>query len=292
MNLNAYDTTVGKPFKIMDNVAMTIKTLALLGGLTPSQNTGVFLIDYGNGADLPVFMFPLSIFTHDRKPITVVDIRPYTNKSGSIINHADYTLMTLCAYYQQGLHTNDYSKVKSGRIIAARGFARSLANRLGHQAGLDDKERLKLTAILGIFFVCLMENKSQSWEFVAGNVLKQALELDARDINSVAESVGFISNMEELLEAIKKQPDLYKLKMISLKELVTVMGTISFASMGKQIIGAAVEHVPLFTALCYVTLTNTNYNKTSLASEIEVKRNEKLALAFIQGVNANYSPNR
>lgn len=292
MNLNAYDTTVGKPFKIMDSIANTVKTLSLLGELVPSQNKGVFLIDHNNGKDLPVFMFPLSLITHDRQKITVVDIRPYTNKNGILTNHADYTLMTLCAYYQQGVHSGDLARVKSGRIIACRGFARSLASRLGHQAGLDDKERLKLTAILGVFFVCLMENPQQNWKFVAGNVLKQAIELDARDINSVAESVGFIDDLEKLLVAIKAQPDLFKLKAITMKELVAIISSISFASIGKQVIGAAVEHVPLFTALCYVTLTNTNYNKTSLANEIETKRDEKLATAFIHGVNANFNPNR
>lgn len=288
MLLNAYDTTVGKPFAVLDKVQGVLKTLALMNDFTPSEKKGVYYIDYENGGSLPMFIFPLSLTTHDRSPITVLDRRPYNNKKDVMVNYPEYTFALVTACLQQDFFEGNDTVLQSTRYIPTRGFARSLGNLIGKSVGMDAREILELTIILAHYYTCLMEKPAQDYQFVSQNVIKQSLGYDKNETQPIIEDMGYINNIPDLVKYLNNRPGFFKLKTLSEKSFISFGSMVSTSSMGGKVIGAALEHPPLFTGLCYMTLTNRFYLKTRLGGQLDPKYNERGIASFLRTISDSY----
>lgn len=287
MLLNAYDTTVGQPFKIADSISDTLKTLVLTNGL-PKEKEGqdLYLVGHGNN-NIKEFSFPISLVGHDRKPITVIDIRPYTNKLGKIVNQPEYTFITLAGMLQQNINVGELTLLKSGRILATRVYAKSLAQKFESKAGLDGYETILLQLIFANFHTMQYESGSGDYQFVSTNVLNTALGLDRSVTASIIEDMGFITTIRELITYISTKPELYKLNSLNLKEFITVGSTIWFSSVGKQIVGAALEHPCLFSSMVYTTIMNRMFNKTGVGLQLDPKYNGELVESFAKNITTS-----
>lgn len=288
MLLNAYETTVGKPFAIMDKVQGLLKSLSTMDDLDKSSKEGVLYITHENGNQLPLFIFPLSVIDHQRRKITVLDKRPFSNKKDIIINPVEFVGQLVTACIQQDAFEGNTTPIKSSRYITTRGYARALANRIGRQAGLDPRETSELAIILGHFYVCLTEKQNDDYQFVSANVLKQALQLDQSVTQPIIEEMGFVSSIHTLVDYITRREGFFKLKHLTQKDFIGLGSTIIFSNLGKQVVGAALEHPPLFTGLCFMALKNRMYLQTTLGQQIDPKYNEKLTDSFVRMISDNY----
>lgn len=288
MLLNAYETTVGKPFAIMDKVQGVLKSLATMDDLDHSSKEGVYFITYENGSRLPLFIFPLSLLDHQRRKITVVDKRPFSNKKDIIISPVEFIGQFTAACIQQDAFEGNLNTIKNSRYLTTRGYAKSLSNRIGRQSGLDPREMIELAIILGHFFVCLTEKQNDDYQFVSANVLKNALQLDQSMTQPIIEEMGFISTIPELTKYISDRPGFFKLKNFTQKDFIGLGSNIIFSNLGKQVVGAALEHPPLFTGLCFMALKNRMYLQTVLGQQIDPKYNERLTDSFVKMINGNY----
>lgn len=288
MLLNAYDTTVGKTIAVSEQIKGTLRTLALMEDLVKSPKNGVFFIDHDNGGKLPLFMFPLSVQGHDRKFITVLDRRPFVNRNGVVINPAEYSQVLVTAYIQQDMQENNFTIIRSTRELATRAYARSLSNRIGRQAGLDDQEQLELLVFLGLFHIYQSERSTTDYDFVARNVLKQALTLDSSITFPLIEEMGYINDIEDFVDFLRNRDAFFKLKNMTKKDFISLGSSIWFSSLSRFVMGAALEHVPSFVGICYATTTNKMYLKTTLGSQIDPKYNERLIESFARTINMAY----
>lgn len=288
MLLNAYDTIVGKTIAVSEQIKGSIKTLALMDDLIRSPKKGVYFVDHENGNRLPLFMFPLSVQSHDRSFITVLDRRPFTNKKGDIINHAEYTQALTTAFLQQDLQERSFSTINACRDVATRGYARALSNRIGRQAGFDDQEQIELMVFLGAFFIYQTEDQSSDFIFVAQNILRRALNLDRSVTFALLEEMGWINNLTQFVDFIKNRDSFFKIKGLTVRDFIAMGSTIWFSSLSRHIMGAALEHPPTFIGICYATATNKMYQKTTLGSQLDPKYNDDILTAFIRTVNVAY----
>ncbi len=217
---NAYDTTVGAPFQIIDKINMTVKTLVLLGDLERSDYNNVYFINHENGKQIPQFIYPMSLQSHDRSHITIMDTRAYTDKKGRINNQPEFWSLFVTACLQQDLQEGKLFGIKSCRYLATKGFARAVAQRIGSTVGLNPNEQLTLTLILAHYFICLYENPNQDYQAVSLNVIQRSLGVDIRLAQPVIEEIGFIDTIPKLIKAIINYPGLYKVHALMLKDFV------------------------------------------------------------------------
>jgi hypothetical protein len=293
MLINAYDTTVGKPFKVTDQVEATIKALHIARTLVPTKKEGVFCIDYSAEVSVKIFAFPITLRAYNNKNITVHDERPYRNKSNNqVVNSNELTALRLASFLQHDVAEGDPGPLKKMRAVACKGFSESISNRISKPAGLNANESMTLKILLGHYFVSLIEPQGNDVELVTTNVMREVYGADKGFVLGIIDDIqdiGHLHNLEQLLQAINRNPTLYKLKGYELKDLIAAYSGITFAALGSKVIGAACEAPCLFSALTYVAAKFTSsYSRTKLGEALDIKYNKELLKNFTLNVECTY----
>jgi len=306
MQIDAYSTTVGKPFRVANKVEATIQALHLSQSLTPSKKEGVFVITHESKLPIDVFGFPITLQAYNRKTITVYDERPYRDQNNNkVTNSNEMVIMRLAAFLQQDVATNNLTPLKQARNVTTKAFADSVGNLLINRASLGSNnmigrsqmvsdEALTLKVILAHYFIGLEEPIGSDVELVTINVLRNIYGTDKGYIVGVLEQIdvdGRISNLVLLHKAIVSCPTLYKLKNLSFKDFLHVIGTITFAALGKHIVAAACECPTLMTAFVYGAVVFKSYKNTPLGLQLDPKFNQKLLEGFTLGIDLAYNLN-
>lgn len=293
MLINAYDTTVGKPFKVDDTVEATIKALHISRALVPAKKEGVFYVDYSGDITAKNFAFPVTTTAYNGKTITIYDERPYRSKSSNqIVNSNELTIVRLAAFLQQSVAEKDLSPLKKMRLVATKAFAESISARVMEKAGLKSMEALTLKILLSYYFVSLMEDQGNDLELVTINVCREVYGSDRGMVLGViqeAEHIGHMYSIEHLVAAINSNPTLYKLKGYGLKDVIGAISGISYAALGSKIVGAACEAPCFFAAMVYAAVKfKSAYAKTGIGKALDPQYNKELLKNFTLNVDYIY----
>ncbi|QZA70493.1 hypothetical protein AH04_3 [Erwinia phage AH04] len=289
MILDGYNTTVGSRFKIKDKVAETIKLLQTTQRLDQIDNRGVFGVDHKNDFGLPKFVYPLSVFNYKREPVTVLDQRTYFNTAGKNINVPEYNVMLLASILQQDLQRNNLTLVKTVRPYTLKAFANAYGNAIARTVTLDVLQKMTLRIIIAHYFVCLFESPEVDYTFISQNAISRSLRIPQSDVLEIISELGYLSNLQDLLTAIKGNASLFSLSRLDLGGLVAAGSSIFFATSGfRMLMGAALEMPTLFTAICYGAATEKLYQNTAVGQELNVK-NDSSVSNFIQTVGFYYT---
>jgi hypothetical protein len=303
MQIDAYNTTVGKPYRIANKVEATIQALHVSRSLTPTKKENVFVVTHENKLPIDVFAFPITLQAYNRKIITIYDERPYRNQSNNqVTNSNELVIMRLAAFLQQDVAEGNMTPLKGMRNVAMKAFADSVghliinrgnlgSNSLAHRSSIVSDEALTLKILLSYYFIGLEEPVNSDLEFVTINVIRTVYGTDKGYVMGVIEGVGRLNTLDDLLKAIHNNPILYKLKGMTLKDFLTVLGGINYAALGKHIIGAACEAPCLFSAFAYGAVRFKAYAKTPMGMMLDPKYNERLLEGFVLKVDSTYDLN-
>lgn len=285
MIINGYDTTVGNAFRVSEQVENTIKMLSTTSRLEKVNTRGVYGIDFNNGENFPTFIFPITVENYRREKITVIDQRNYFNKSGGLVNSAEYTMIEIAASLQQAAANNDLVVLKTVRPFVAKAMAKSLGNILKRRGNLDLVNHMTVEVMLIHYYNCLLTPATEDVTFITQNVVKSALNYPDSFVLSVIEQTGRINNLKELLSALKTYPSLFSLQKLDMGGLVSMINqTWMVLSRYNQILGGAFELPHLFTAICYVSVTERVYQKTEIGQALDKKYNPSIG-SFIDTIN-------
>jgi len=291
MLINAYDTTVGKPFKVADKVESTIKTLHVTRNLTPTKKPGVYVVTHETDLPIPIFAFPITMEGFNRQLITVYDERPFRNKSNAVVNANEIAIMRLAAFMQHDVAEGDVVPLKNCRLMATKAFSEAFGSRLIRRAGLDVNAGLTLKVLLSYYMICIQEDVTTDLELLALNVIRSIYGSEKGYILGVVEGVPKLSTLEQLFEAIRNNPVLYQLKGVEFKDFMALLGGISFVALGSKVIIASAEAPCLFTALVYGAARYKLYAKTPLGMALDPKYNKGVLESFTKHIDYTYDLN-
>lgn len=293
MLINAYDTTVGTKYKATDDVEATIKALHVSRALTRTNKEGVFVLTHETTLPVPTFAFPITMQAYNKDIITVYDERPYRNKSNdAVVNQNEVVIIRLAAFLQHDVAEGNIAPVKNCRMVATKAFAEAAGSVLGRRGGLDVNETMTLKVLLAYFFVGLQEENNTDLVLVASNVIRGIYGSEKGYILGVIEEVPKMATLEDLLGAMRSNPVLYKLKATDLKDMLAVIGGISFAALGNKVILAACEAPCLFTALVYAAIRfKAAYHKTKIGEALDPKYNKETLASLQKHIDYTYNLN-
>lgn len=293
MLINAYDSTAGRVLRSLHRVDETIKLLHMKQNLTPTSKKDVFVLTFANNVPFSALAFPITLQTHTRETITVYDERPYRDTQNRPTNTNDIQIMKLCAFLQQDAANMKLSTLKTMRPMTARGFAEGFASRISSRATLNTDETKVLKVLLVYYVVCLMEQEGTDLTLVGQNVVRTVYNWQADFTLGVIEDVGHLRNLEDLLKAVQKNPVLYKLKGVDLKDFMALASSIVFTALKGPVVGAAVEAPCLLSAFAYGASRFKLLNKTPMGMAFDPKYAGQAALeAYWRNIDYTYDLNR
>lgn len=288
MLINAYDTTVGKFLRSEHKVDDVIKTLHLSNNLTPTKKENVFVITNAMEMPFSALAFPVTLQTHTRKTVTVYDERPYRDKQNRPTNPNDITIMKLAAFLQQDVAEQRFTALKAARFMTTKAFAESLTNLITRRVGLDITEATTLKVLLSFYVVCLVEQPNTDLQFVGENVVRTVFGMEKDFTQGVIEGVPHLATLEQLAIEIRKNPQLYKLRGLGLKDLIALVSSLTFTGLGNKVVGAAAEAPCLMTAFVYGASTFKQYAKTPFGQTLEAKYNKGTLETFQNNIDYTY----
>lgn len=288
MVVNGYDTVIGKPLKIQEQIENVIKMLSLRNDLVPTSKAGVFTVNALNDVNIPIFPLPISMAGYDSKNITVYDERPFRNKKNDIISKPELNIMRLTAFLQQDVVENNYSVLNASKFVCIKGVAGGFGSIIAKRKGLTGEEKDTLLIILGHYVNCLFEGNTEETGYVSANAIKTAFRIDNSYSQSIIDDIGYLPNIVKVLEAIKTEPSLFKLKNLTLMELIAMSGSLTYVGLGSKVVNVMLESPFLMVGFCYAACKSRMYQKTTLGLQLEYKYNQKLVDAFVQTISLNY----
>lgn len=293
MLINAYDSSTGRVLRSLHKVDEAIKLLHLKQNLTPTSKKDVFVLTFANTVSFSALAFPITLETHTRETITVYDERPYRDTQNRPVNTNDITIMKLCAFLQQDVASKKLGPLKNMRPMTCRGFAEGLSARIRGRATLNTDEDKTLRALLVYYVVCLMELEGTDVEMVGLNTLRTVYNWQPDFSLGVIEGVGHLKSYEDLLKAIHKNPILYKLKGLDLKDFQALGSSIVMTALKGAVVGAALETPCLLAAFAYGASRFKLLNKTPMGMAFDPKYAGQAALeAFWKNIDYTYDLNR
>lgn len=286
MILNGYDTYVGSKITISDNIPSTLKMLSTTDRLKDVSPTGVKTVDAENGNGIKTFIFPITTTDFRNNKITVLDNRHYINKNGKSVNPGEYEMIITAALLQQLAAKGSRTVLNGTKPFVLKAFARSITGPLARRGNLTRSQSIDLQIILGHYYNCLLTDKSSDWRFVSQNAINQALRYSPGMSAPIIDEVGYIDSFKDLYTTIKEYPTLSGLSKLDLGGFIGLINQIWPVYSGfREIVGASIEMPHLFTAMCYVSVTNNNYKKSALGREVDPKENGG-AENFVKTINS------
>lgn len=291
MLINAYETTVGKLLRSTHRVDDVIKTLALSNSLMPTKKENVFVLTNATEVPFSALAFPITLTTHTRKTITVYDERPFRDKQNRPTNPNDITIMKLAAFLQQDCVEMRFTALKAARFMTAKTFAESLGNKLQRGGNLDILETTTLKCLLAFYVTSLEELPDSDLQLVGENVIRSIFGMEKSFIQGVIEGLPHMQKLEDLLVAIRANPILYKLRVLGLKELIALVGSLTFTGLGNRVVAAASEAPCLMTAFVYGSARFKALSKTPMGMALDPKYNKDVLETFLKNIDYTYDLN-
>ena len=288
MIINGYDTLIGKPLKVKDHVEEIIKTLALRRDLLPTTKAGVFTITNSNDTGLPRFPLPITFKGYDNTTQTVYDERQFRNTKDKVVNDTELNIIRLTAYMQQDYAMGQTSTLNSSKFICVKGVGGALAQLLSTRYGLDTNEALTLRIVLGHYVNCVFEPDSDEHSFVSSNAIKSAFGINRDTSQMIIDDIGYLKDVVALVNAIKEEPTLFKLKNLFLADFIAMTSRLTYIGVGGKVVSVMLESPFLMCGFIYAAVTNKAYNKTALGLQLDPKYNRDLVDDFIRNISYNY----
>lgn len=288
MVINGYDTMIGKPLKALDHIEDTIKALALRNDLFPTTKPGVYTINSENAHGVSIFPLPITMTGYDGKNLTVYDERPFRNSKNNVISETELNIMRLTAYLQQDAVMGNRSTLNSSKFICMKAVAGAMANILARRKGLNLEETDTLRIILGHYVSCLFEEDTSETGYVSANAIKSTFRIDNGFSQRIIDDIGYLPNVKAVVDAIKTEPTLFKMKNLTLMEFVAVSSSLMFIGTGSKVVNVMLESPFLMVGFIYAVCTNGMYKKTGMGQQLDPKYEGDLIKGFVSTVAYNY----
>lgn len=250
----AYLSERGKvKFKPFTGEYIDIKTVVLYG-LTESESE----------------VIPLDHPHYIKNEIGILDLRKYlkndTNReSVSIKNESEYRLVlvryTLSSLWKVGHYSSVYAL-----DLAHSAFAVWMSDNLTHKFGLDLGTKAKLKALSTIFYRRLFVGTVEEDELDKLLIRSKNDIIFPELLKDVHSKVPDMSTIDDFCKACYEVTDNVRLKGLDYTVLINIVGNNWFGPLGKELAVLSLEHPPTWVSLVYISLTQSAYKKTLVAT--------------------------
>jgi hypothetical protein len=243
---------------------------------------------------IPYFNHPYVFFhAHHNKTTVCVDLRPYgqmdirqnTFKVRNL-QEAQWSLMRagLTDYWVN----DDAASIRDMSILPVTAFANLFAQVITHRYALTPGDQVMIGVYSAYFYYCLFEDSDILEEEDLLRICAKVARVTHISVNKVMDSVkeiGMVSDLTaycEQLPTFLGNPRLDNFNVTVLLQMIT--GT-WFGTNAREVMGTALEHPPTWMMICYASLTEATYKRSTVAKLIQSFDKGGEGERFIRGID-------
>jgi hypothetical protein len=243
-----------------------------------------FILGYNEEErSLPIWDHPLvmkdvngtsTIVTDLRKYVKKIDEQPF-NISDVIKDKASAEFLVIRTLLTADYIDGNYGIYRNINETIVPAFALVISSVINNMVALNPVERVNIEIVLSHYlnvFLTNSENIEENIPNIVAKILKSKLSIpvNRKSVETIVFNIKHdISNIEDLLENIRKVISEDKASFINSSILVNLLSNIWYGPGGSETIMMGLEDVPTWSALVYVSLLDKSFKRTRLSMLIE-----------------------
>jgi hypothetical protein len=305
MFLLPYQTTPCSAY-VLTGIVSALQHAAIDGQLVAAQTgknvpiEGLFVVPPYVKAVAP-FAHPLRIEVSG-KSMLVLDARAFTredriNDQLRITNPNEYEFLTLRGRLTQAWTQGYESDLQSVGVIVPQVYTRLISEGIVRRLGLNPMDQQYLAVVTAFYYACLFTDEASLQEH---DVAKYAARISRiTNINTIAvlqildqlkgedQELRVLSNIESLVEAIRKVGSSPRLEALNAGLLIQAVGGVWFGANAREMVAVSLEYPPYFIALIYMALTDRTFHGAPLSKLVEQLNKRDAGKDFVRNL-ANF----
>lgn len=284
-----YDTTVGSAIQI-SKVTPLLKQLLIRTQISGNSlvslsemPTALFLTGYYTEEnEVPLFSNPVLVEGLNKKQYLFTDLRPFVGSNSNEHDNAtdaikvrsllEYNAAISKAILTQGWLNNQQERYLTNLGFAGVVFAAAIAEAIRTRFSLDPLVQLRLMVVLHIFYQQLHYSKEElssgeHTDKIALRTISQ-LSINHNEVFAIIDQVGVMTNITDLIEAIKKVSESPRLASFNTGLFMTVVMSMWYGYNAAEVIGVGVEYPPIWMSVVFAAATDKTVKNSMLAKTI------------------------
>lgn len=275
-----YETTVAsKLYKNLDELQSKIRKANLELAFPRMEftrnrffNEIRYTTPHNEHMDIPTFTQYLNIGT-DKEPMFVLDGRSYLRMNKhteeiKVVGESDWTFQAI----RMALNLKEFKDGSSFYMglgnVPAITFARWISGLLTARYNLSIESQMAINVICALYYLAMINPSlrvSTETRELELHKISQITGVDPDFAISVIEEIENLSNIEDLCHAISNHSRQSRTGQMKTQDLLMMLTSSWFGINARENIAIALEHLPTFNALVYMSLTSSLYRKSILA---------------------------
>lgn len=291
MNISAYETALLRlgHERIIKDIQKKLAELYLREGgggqgpfrrvEHPRENVYIPLIELlPSPHEIPPFGHPLPIEVHGEKML-VIDVRNYVrramNGDVAVTSEFDYQTLKLRAIAELAAAVDPSNLLSIGSLHTTV-YIRWIADAIGKRLGLPPETQVRLTVLVGLFYVCQFidfgETLDERERVKIAQIIGKATFVPVEDILRIIDTIEKppAQSAYELLHLLQKYGESVRFEQLNIGLLYSILYMGSwFGSNKNENIALAVEHPPTFIGMVLAACEERGLRKSGIGELVK-----------------------
>lgn len=290
MFIDPYSTTIMKHYradKLRKNIRMVMldrdQRIVRKASFQGNECKNVWWVTHADGnQEIDHFTQPIVL----GDACVVIDARPFiaSERSGDVVIRAQSELELLVV---RGLFTIEYLNGNSTSVINGlmstswRLFDRVVTSTLVNSLNLrsDFEAQSRISIFTAIYWMGLFYNNPEDLNNTPEQTVLQLTRMTPHypnEIESVFGISGAITDITDFCEKLPRAVTNPRLEGMDFKTFYPMINKQWWGVNASEMLGVAMEHVPTFLALIYMSLTSRNYKRTAIYQRVTDFKDRKV----------------
>lgn len=285
MKLMPYETTICKIYKGLDQKLKNYIDRAQIHLPLPlvyTPNNEVirdcfFVTPQEAHDEIPSFTQYINV-SQDEAPKLVIDSRQYMRfdpkfDTYKLIANNDWTFQCIRMALNQQLLKNGLAVFNRLTDLPVKTFHRWVSGALIHRFGLNIESQMILYVITAYYYYAMINPEliepDEDTRVSYANSVSRVTGVPINYVLDTVAELGRLGNADELVAEIAKLGRSISIEKLKFSELYSLLSSSWFGTNARENVGVALEHLPTYIAMLYMSVADKSYRKSIINQRIE-----------------------
>jgi len=280
MKISPYETKTCAGYQ-MDGITKALSLADIEGDLAPMAMNGKPVPGlYGirpENKEVPAFAHPLFFKARDGSELVVLDSRGYArgHKGEPLVpsNYAEYTFNVVRGALTLYAKQNGLADMVGLGDLPLTVFSRFLGEKITRQLMFSPQEQMLITMVSAVWYICHFQEPSEGpfdereLQRISLKVAR-ATKIPADVIFQHAGALRHMESVDDYLQVLKEVLNSKRANDMDVRLIYALVGGGWFGLNNKETMAVALEHLPTFLAMVYMSLLDRSYRNSGVAKVV------------------------
>jgi hypothetical protein len=276
----------------MDSIRKALALAEIEGEIQPLKMNGKYVpCVWGvspENKEIPGFAHPLFFKTRDGSELVILDVRGYTRgRKGeelSISNMGEYNFNVVRAALTVYAQRHGVEDMAGLGDLPMTVFARYLGENITKRLAFSPQEQMLITMVAAVYYACMFrpagEIDERELQKIALKVAR-ATRIPADVVFDHAATLRHMDGPEDFVQVVREVLNNKRAENLNVPLLFAIVGGGWFGLNQKETMAVALEHLPTFLGMVYMSLLDRSYRNSGIAKIVQASDRNNAGKSFL-----------